>query len=274
VLLDPVYLDLFAELEVVVGVSLDGGEEGHDRHRRYADGRGSFQAVRDGLALLTSTPYRHLFGGLLAAIDLRNDPVATYEAMLEFDPPGINFLLPHGNWDAPPPFRPPDATAPYGDWLIAAFDRWYGSSVTETRIRLFDEIISLLLGRASHSEAVGLSPVAVVVVETNGRIELVDSLKSAFEGAAGTALHISRDQFDTALMLPSIAARQIGRRALATECLACPAAEVCGGGLYPHRYRAGRGFMNPSVFCHDLLRLITHIHDTVARDLTRLRSRS
>jgi len=31
----------------------------------------------------------------------------------------------------------------------------------------------------------------------------------------------------------------------------------CGGGLYAHRYREGSGFDNPSVFCPDLMKLIT-----------------
>src|SRR5512139_3433842 len=221
VLLDSFFLDLFDDLGITVGVSLDGDEQGHDLHRRRADGRGSHAQVRAGLEALTAERYRHLFGGLLATIDLRNDPVATYEALLEFEPQGVDFLLPHGNWETPPPGRLPDESTPYGDWLIAIFDRWYGAPVLETEIRLFMEIIKLLIGRSSSSEAVGLAPVGMVVVETNGQIEQVDTLKSAFAGAAGTTLHVSRDPFDTALLLPSIAARQIGEKALSKECLDC-----------------------------------------------------
>jgi uncharacterized protein len=272
VLLDPLFLDLFAEYEVSVGVSLDGDEEGHDLHRKRKDGRGSYQSVLKGVELLVSPPYRHLFGGFLSTIDLRNDPILTYESLLPFGPPGIDFLLPHGNWDLPPPDRPDDESTPYADWLIAIFDRWY--KAPETEIRLFSEIINLLIGRHSESEAVGLSPVAMVVVETNGQIEQVDSLKSAFDGAPGTALHVSRNPFNEALMLPSIAARQIGARALADACLACDLQRICGGGLYAHRYRAGSGFRNPSVYCADLMRLITHIHATVTADLAERRRRS
>ncbi|WP_243713202.1 FxsB family cyclophane-forming radical SAM/SPASM peptide maturase [Actinomadura sp. 6K520] len=267
VLLDELYLDLFAEYGVSVGVSVDGDEEGHDLHRRRADGRGSYRDVLGGLERLVGPRYRHLFGGLLSTIELRNDPVVTYESLLAFAPPEMDFLLPHGNWDTPPPGRPPDESTPYGDWLIAIFDRWYAGEADVVRIRLFSEIIRLLFGRMSASEAVGLSPVAVAVVETNGEIEQVDSLKSAYEGAAGTRLHVSRDPFDTVLSLPSVAARQIGRRALSDQCLACAAHEVCGGGLYPHRYRSGTGFRNPSVFCHDLYKLISHIRDVLGRDL-------
>jgi len=46
--------------------------------------------------------------------------------------------------------------------------------------------------------------------------------------------------------------------------------DVCGGGYYPHRYRAGEGFLNPSVYCPDLLRLITSIREYVAAELRRL----
>ncbi|GAA3954094.1 FxsB family radical SAM/SPASM domain protein [Actinomadura viridis] len=267
VLIDSYYLELFDELDITIGVSLDGDEEGNDRHRRRADGRGSYREVRAGIEALTAPPYRRLFGGILSTVDLRNDPVATYESLLAFDPPSVDFLLPHGNWDAPPPGRRDDDTTPYGDWLVRVFDRWYGAEVQETRVRLFSAIIRLLLGRRFIGESVGLAPVSLVVVETNGRMEQVDALKSTFEGAAGTPLHVARDPFDTALMLPPIVARQIGERALSPLCRKCRIRRVCGGGHYVHRYRSGEGFLNPSVYCNDLYRLITHIHEVVAADV-------
>jgi uncharacterized protein len=82
---------------------------------------------------------------LLCPIDIRNDPLSTYEALTAFEPPRIDFLLPHGAWASPPPGRMPEATeTPYADWLITIFDHWY--SAPRTRIRLFDEIMRLILG--------------------------------------------------------------------------------------------------------------------------------
>lgn len=272
VLLDPDFLDLFDELDVRVSVSLDGDAEAHDRSRIGRDGQGSHARVVAGLDRLVQPRYRHLFAGLLSTIDLRNDPEGTYEALLAFDPPVVDFLLPHGTWDSPPPGHSFTET-PYADWLIGVFDRWYGAPVRETRVRLFHEVIRMLFGRASRIEAVGLSPVVVAVVETDGSIEQVDSLKSAYDGAAGTSLHVLRDSFDEALMLPQIAARQIGHRALAPECVKCGVVQICGGGLYPHRYRSGTGFANPSVYCDDLFRLIGHISGRVRSDLEELLER-
>src|ERR1035438_7408639 len=89
----------------------------------------------------------------------------------------------------------------------------------------------------------------------------------AYHGAPETGLHVDRNRLDEALSLPGVAARQFGERGLCATCRACPIRQVCGGGLYAHRYRAGTGFANPSVYCADLIRLISHIHDTMRADI-------
>ena len=53
--------------------------------------------------------------------------------------------------------------------------------------------------------------------------------------------------------------RQLGVGALSDTCLGCPVHQICGEGYFPHRYRSGSGFRNPSVYCEDLQRVITHI---------------
>ncbi|HEU4421046.1 MAG TPA: FxsB family cyclophane-forming radical SAM/SPASM peptide maturase, partial [Pilimelia sp.] len=258
-LLDEETLRALRAESVAVGVSLDGGRETNDRHRRRANGAGSFEGVHRALRLLGDDRYRSSFAGLLCTVDLDADPVACYEALLAYRPPGLDFLLPHANWSNPPRARSDAATTPYGDWLVTVFDRWYGAPAQETRIRLFEDVISLVLGGASRSEQVGLSPVGVVVIESDGAIELVDSLKSAYAGACATGLTVFADPLDAALAHPGVVARQIGRHALCDTCLACPIHRVCGAGHYAHRYRAGEGFHNPSVYCADLRRLITHV---------------
>jgi uncharacterized protein len=128
----------------------------------------------------------------------------------------------------------------------------------------------LLLGGKGSSEQIGLSPAALAVIETDGTIEQVDALKSAYPGASATGLDIRRDELDALLDDPGIVARQIGRAALSDDCLACPLHQVCGGGHYVHRYRAGTGFRNPSVYCADLQRLINHVRDRVVADVSAL----
>jgi uncharacterized protein len=264
--LDERFLTLFSQLGIHVGVSLDGDADAQDRHRRFASGRGSHAAVAAGLRLLASDRFRHLYNGLLCVVDIGNDPVATYVALLESGPPRVDFLLPHGTWESPPPGRlPQDPGTPYADWLITVFDRWYDQPRTE--VRLFAEIMRLLLGRPTSTESVGLAPATFLVIETDGAMAQVDTLRAAFGGAQATGLHVDRDRFDDALLLPEIAARQLGYRALSAQCQQCQIWQVCGGGLYAHRYRPGTGFANPSVYCPDLMRLIGHIRTRVTADI-------
>jgi uncharacterized protein len=264
--LDDSYLRLFRDLGVRVGVSLDGGAESHDWHRRFPSGRGSYSSVTAGLDRLSHPAFRHLFSGLLCTIELRNNPISTYKALADFNPPRIDFLLPHGTWSSPPPGRMPGtADTPYADWLIEIFDRWY--SAPEPPIRLFEDIIQLLLGADTESEMLGLSPTRIVVIETDGAIELADNLKVAYHAAAMTGLNVTRNPLDDALLLPGVVARQIGPRSLSPQCRACDIRRVCGGGLYTHRYRPGTGFYNPSIYCPDLMKLIGHIRKAVQDDI-------
>ncbi|BCJ62747.1 FxsB family cyclophane-forming radical SAM/SPASM peptide maturase [Micromonospora endophytica] len=265
--LDETYLRLLDRLDVRISVSLDGDRAAHDRHRRGPDGSGSHDRVDAALRLLT-TRHAHLFHGLLCTVDLRNDPLATYRALMAYQPPAIDFLLPHGTWSTPPPGRSPDdRQTPYARWLTTIFDRWYDDPGPPVRIRLFDEIIQVLLGGTSRLTGVGTSPVAVAVVQTDGAIELDDTLAAAYDGAARTGLHVDRDPFDAALALPTVRQQQAGPAGLCPTCRACDLGRVCGGGLRTHRYRAGGGFANPSVYCPDLYALIRHIRRTVARDV-------
>jgi len=265
VLLDEAMLECFAREQIAVGVSLDGGRIATDRHRRDVRGRSSYPAVTRALRLLGDEAFHHLYAGLLCTVDVRNDPVGTYEQLLAFNPPMIDLLLPHGNWIHPPP-RPADAPA-YADWLIAVFDRWYGAPRQETSIRLFESIIDLSFGRPSRTEGLGLDPVDLVVVETDGSLEQIDALKTAADGAATTGLHLARHSFRDVARHPGIRARRAGLRALAQICHRCPVVRVCGGGMYAHRY-APDGFENPSVYGPYLYRLITHVQTRLRRDLT------
>ncbi|GLZ41970.1 FxsB family cyclophane-forming radical SAM/SPASM peptide maturase [Actinokineospora sp. NBRC 105648] len=257
--LDRRFLDLFGRHDIRVGVSLDGAAPAHDRHRRGHHGEGSHDRVRTAVELLRAE-YPELFAGLLCVIDLANDPVETYAALVEFRPPTVDFLLPHGTWTDPPPGRLPESSAtPYADWLIAVFDHWYATPGKTTAVRLFDAAIGLWLGAGSAVEGLGTEPPPQLVIETDGSLERSDILAAAYSGAGATGLHVETDPFDAALAF--------GAPAPAARCRGCPVFEVCGGGQPAHRYRAGTGFANPSVYCPDLFRFTNHVRYRLAADL-------
>lgn len=269
-LLDDRFADVLVEEGVRIGISLDGGREANDRHRRGHTGASSYERVVEAVSRMTQPGRRDLFAGILATIDPANDPVRLYHDLAGLRPGRIDLLLPHATWETPPPAARPDGTV-YGDWLVSFFEAWYDAAPV-IGVRFFEEIMHALLGGASRSEAVGLSTPQSIVIETDGSYEYMDTLKIAYDGAAASGCNVAEHSVDDVLRRPSLAADLRGMAGLAHACRACPIVAACGGGLYPHRYRAANGFDNPSVYCRDLGRLITHIDARLRADLARLRA--
>jgi len=269
-LLDEEMCRLLVELNVRVGISLDGTEAANDLHRPYRNGRPSYPAVTRGIELLNRPEHRRAYAGLLCVIDIDSDPLDTYRELVSHDPPGIDFLFRLGDASKPPPGKEDTGNTVYADWLIPIFDLWYATSPPPTQIRIFQEIIHLIMGGRTGFESIGLNPVSLITIDTGGELEGVDSLKAVFDGAPALAMNIMDESFDDALRHPSVIARQIGVDALHPTCRACELHTVCGGGYYPHRYSDEAGFLNPSVYCADLMKLINHIRARVSLDVRAL----
>jgi uncharacterized protein len=191
-------LDTLYRSNVRIGVSIDGDQMANDLNRRYRNGNSSYDAVHRGVALIRSRPeWRQLLGGFLVVVDLRNEPDSVYQAMLDLGTTSIDLLLPDCHHDAPPP-RPagPDACIAYGRWLSKFFHRWY-TEQPNMEIRFFDEIITLMLGGPSGVEAIGAMSVDLVVVETDGDIEAVDTLKIVGRHATSLGMNVHNNSSDS-----------------------------------------------------------------------------
>jgi uncharacterized protein len=283
--LDETVLEMAAAEGIRIGVSLDGDRETNDRARRHRSGAGTFDSVDRALRLLNEPRYRPLLSGILAVIDVEADPVRAYTALAAYRPPALDFLLPFANWDSPPRRPAGDGNAdaagagvdigagaasptPYGDWLSAVFDHWFGLAEPGPSIRILAEALQLIIGGDGGTEVMGLAPVVSVVVETDGAIEQTGGLRAAYDGASGTGRSVhDGGSFDDLLDTPQFAARQGGLDVLSPECRACDVVSVCGGGHYAHRWSADRGFLNRSVYCDDLKVLIERMTGRVAAEL-------
>ncbi|MFE7763564.1 radical SAM/SPASM protein FxsBH, inactivated beta-hydroxylase extension form [Streptomyces sp. NPDC057438] len=257
------HLRIFDEFQVKIGISLDGDRVANDRHRLDRRGRSSYDRVLRAIELLRLPEHRHLYQGLLCTVDVANDPVAVHDALASLDPPRIDYLLPHSTWDTPPPGHEPGRPAtPYADWLLKVFDRWEEQG-RPMPVRTFESVLSTLRGGPSLTEALGLAPSDLAVIETDGTFEQADSLKTAYEGAPATGYDVFRHGFAEFAEHPGVRARQLGIAGVSETCRRCPVVESCGGGLYAHRYSSEKGFDNPSVFCGDLRALVEGIAERI-----------
>ena len=69
-------------------------------------------------------------------------------------------------------------------------------------------------------------------------------------------MQVGGHSVDDAIRQANVFTGRDGLTQLCPVCRACPVVDICGGGLYAHRYRTGTGFDNPSVYCADLKEMI------------------
>ena len=272
VLLTPRWLEVLNHFNVSFGVSLDGSRAANDRHRVDHSGGSSYDDVERALHLLQTSAHGHLFRGFLSVIDLANDPLETYRYLVQWKPPRLDFLFPEGTHDKPPPGIPGGGDVnrrptPYADWLIPIFDEWF-SNPGQTGMRLFENLIDVLLGGRSQTDGTGDGSFNLVTIETDGAIEDVDLFKAAYVGAPGLGLpsqpppNVSTTSFAELTSWPTVIERHRLNRieGLCPTCSKCPAVQACGGGFVPHRWSSENGFSNPSVYCADLYKLSSHVN--------------
>jgi uncharacterized protein len=270
VLLDEPMAAFLLEEDIGVGISLDGDRYANDLHRTYADGRSSYDEVVAAIRMMQRPEFRSHFLGLLCTIQLQADAAQVWGELLRLGVEGADFLLPHGTWENPPPgLTPGDGRTPYADWLIPLFDSWFDAPIRQISVRTFESLVHLLLGGVGAHESFGLAPVALVVVESDGSYEQVDTLKAVGQGAAASGRTVFTDPLDALFDVPAFVQRQLGLHGLSAECHGCDVVATCGAGLFPHRYRPGGGFTNPTVYCADQYALIVHIQRRLEEALER-----
>lgn len=142
------------------------------------------------------------------------------------------------------------------------FDLWY-RDYPYIEVPYFEQIIAMMLGGTSTAEEIGAQSVDLIVVDTNGDIEAVDTLKIVGRAATSLSMNVATHSFDDALTEPAIYSRLSGFSALCQTCRRCEYVDNCGGGYLPHRYSSANGFINPSIYCADLKVLFSHIRTSL-----------
>lgn len=256
-LLDDAWCRLLKALNIYIGISLDGPEDVNDLMRVDHQGRGSYKSVVKGIR--NAQKFRLPFG-ILSVIDIHSDPLVVYEHLKLLSVRQINFLLPYGSYDHPPPgIAQASLTTPYADWLLTIFDQWWEDGQPKLRIRLFEQIIQLLLGIGGGYEAFGSRKLELLVIETDGSIEAAGSLKVCGHGFTKANRNVHQHDLDDALATDLARQYHTSHQQLPKLCTTCSLRTICGGGHMVHRHSASNGFDNPSVLCQDMIKLINHI---------------
>jgi len=272
ILLDNEWCDLFEEFNIRCGISIDVSQSSHDMYRIDHQGKGTYARTIAGLRIAQEHPYVKKSCGALAVIDVNTDPTKVYDHFDSIGIRGIDLLMPDNNYADLPAgmnknYEEEKKNTPYANWLIPIFDRWMADH-GRIRIRLFRTIVNLILGRKIGNDALGNVNSNLIVIETDGGIEPVDSLKICGPQFTKLGLNVMRNELKDIFMMDLYQKYYHGKTRLPETCQSCAISAVCGGGFLPNRYSHTTGFDNPSVYCLDLLKLITHIQNVVVAQFT------
>ncbi len=253
VLIDDEWAAVLKEYKIFPGVSLDGTKKAHDMYRKDHKENGSYDDVIRGLQLLK----RKLgFVSVISVMNIDESAAVTYTHLTDISSDYVNFLLPDYTHDSFP-YQP----KAMGKWLIELYDLWIQDK-NRPIIPFFNGLTNAILG----SQKVARHEAHALVIETNGDIEAIDSLKGCGENFTKTNMNVFSHDFKEITQLP------LGKlyfeestEKLCSKCLECPVASVCRGGRLVHRHKKENGFNNPSVYCEDMILIISHIQNTMMK---------
>lgn len=261
ILIDDEWCRIFKKYDINVGISLDGPKHVNDAFRVDKQGKGTYDKVIKGINVLKNNKFNT---SVLSVMNLGIDTNEYYTHFKNLNVKSLDVLLLDANYDNR------DSVFAYemspSEWYIKLFDQWYNDS-HKFHIRFFNLIIKEIIGESQGLDSLGVSENNVLVLETNGGLEAVDVLKLCGDSFTKNGININSDEIDEVKNSDLIEIYYNSGKYLPKKCLACPVQEICGGGYLPHRYSSENGFNNPSIYCNDLLKLITHIQNTVVDNL-------
>ncbi|QPL06514.1 anaerobic sulfatase maturase [Actinomyces respiraculi] len=285
-LIDEQWADFLADNRFLVGVSVDGPADLHDRYRVNRAGRGTYRQVVRGLRTLQA---HDVDVNLLCTVNAGNveEPLRVYRHLRdELDASFIQFIpivervstgeeaVAEAGWRDDEGRRVlyrqegsgttsrsvlPEA---WGRFLIEVFDEWFAHDVGRVFIQHAEVMLGAALGRYSlcvHAPECGDAP----AMEHNGDVYSCDH----FVEPGYRLGSVLSDDFQAMLSSPRQRAFGAAKRsALPGQCLRCPVRWACHGGCPKDRFdvtRDGQGGLNH--LCAGYYAFFTHAAPTVLR---------
>lgn len=232
-LIDDEWAEFFFENHFLVGISIDGTKELHDRFRAYPNGSGSYKTVVRALRILqqyqvdvnilcvvTGNTARHAYG--------------VYQALKKLSVSYLQFV------PCLDPITQPSGTMEYsltpelyGNFLCTLFDCWYldWSSGNYVSIRLFDDYVHILAGQSTNSCATNGTCGQYFTVEGDGSVYPCDFF-ALDEWCMGNVSAISLTEL--AEVEPARRFCKTGR-SIPDACTSCQWVRLCRGGCQRDR---------------------------------------
>lgn len=246
ILLDDDWCAFLGEYNFLTGVSLDGPKEFHDHYRKDRAGGGTFDRVMQGVE--NCRKHRAEFNILVLLNNVNVEhPDELYDFFSALD---IRFLqfVPCVERDADNPEKAaPFSITPeqYGRFMCRIFDRWLAEGVRRRSIRLFDSILSFLLGRPHTECTFARQCNDYIVIEHNGDAFCCDFYVTG-QTRLGNIMETPIEQLAAGDIKRAFSRRKTD---IDNKCLVCRYLDICRGGCPKDRAMLTGTHKAPSYFC-------------------------
>ncbi len=252
-------------LEIQVGISLDGTEISNNKNRIYHNGKGSYNEILRGFEIIKNT-FGKEYANCLCVINTDEKPDIVYSHFKKIGASNVHFLFQDFNYLT----ASTDTVPPVGNWLSEMYDVWFNDEdPNKPSLRPLTDLVSLMFEFTRFSEIFGKGYNDVLVIETNGSIETVDTLKICGDSFTKTTFHVRSNNLDDIYSNSKLAKLYYNaHHQLSKKCQNCPVESICGGGFLGHRFSNENEFDNPSVYCKEIVKIISHIQNRVIENLS------
>ena len=233
-LLDEDWCRFLAAEGFAVGLSLDGPQEMHDRHRVTKDGKPTHEQTMRGYELLQK---HRVYTEILCVVNAHNvqSPLQVYQYFKQINAQHITFLpMVEPQQDVKGGVNPISVPAEaWGTFLCTIFDEWRDKDIGQVKVQIFEEATRTAFNQ-EHSLCI-FRPTCgdIPVVEHNGDFYSCDHYVDV-EHRLGNI-----EETPLVELLESPAQRAFGRaksETLPRYCLECGVRAMCNGGCPKNRF--------------------------------------
>jgi len=273
VLLDDAWCEFLAENQFLVGLSIDGPGDLHDKYRRTASGGGTFETVRRSAERMQ----RHgVEFNTLTCVNRHNGahPRRVYTFLKDLGVQYMQFIPiveplehTHASGDSTAVSERSVGPAQYGDFLCGIFDLWSLEDVGRIFVRDFDEMLAAWVGVGASLCVYSPRCGRALAIEHNGDLYACDHFVAP-EYLLG---NIHEHQIAELAVLPQ--QERFGHDKtdlLADVCRQCKYLFACNGGCPKDRIvQTADDERRLNYLCEGFKRFFAHI-DPVMKEMARL----
>jgi uncharacterized protein len=246
ILLNDAWCQFLADQKLLCGISLDGPREFHDYYRKDRDGKGTYDRVLQGIRCCRQHGVEF---NILVLLNDRNvdHPDELFDFFTSEDLLYLQFVpcVEKHPEDPAQPAAYSISPEQYGRFLCRFFDRWLDGWTRKLSMRIFDSMLSCLLGR-SHTECTfGRQCNDYIVIEHNGDAYCCDFYVTP-QTRLGNILQTPIEQLATHPLKQAFSEK---KAQIANQCLVCRHLEFCRGGCPKDRAVLTGTHKAPSYFC-------------------------